>query len=106
MMPTEVVRERTYLSQRDQRRLEMSRLDPSRKCSFVRRLTSGALWIVCLGINRIFQSGVKMKPCQLDLIFPKNSSVIAVCPKGMGPSVRRLYVQGKEINGAGMNASS
>ncbi|KAK7267325.1 hypothetical protein RIF29_19994 [Crotalaria pallida] len=23
----------------------------------------------------------------------------------MGPSVRRLYVQGKEINGAGINAS-
>ncbi|TXG46457.1 hypothetical protein EZV62_028043 [Acer yangbiense] len=37
--------------------------------------------------------------------FPKNMSVIAVCPKGMGPSVRRLYVQGKEINGAGINAS-
>ncbi|KAH0735936.1 hypothetical protein KY285_011643 [Solanum tuberosum] len=41
----------------------------------------------------------------LDLDFPKNISVIAVCPKGMGPSVRRLYVQGKEINGAGINAS-
>jgi ketol-acid reductoisomerase len=39
------------------------------------------------------------------LDFPKNISVIAVCPKGMGPSVRRLYVQGKEINGAGINAS-
>uniref|UniRef100_A0A804NG04 Ketol-acid reductoisomerase n=1 Tax=Zea mays TaxID=4577 RepID=A0A804NG04_MAIZE len=37
--------------------------------------------------------------------FPKSISVIAVCPKGMGPSVRRLYVQGKEINGAGINAS-
>lgn len=37
--------------------------------------------------------------------FPKNISVIAVCPKGMGPSVRRLYVQGKEVNGAGINAS-
>ncbi|XBJ20755.1 hypothetical protein VPH35_011529 [Triticum aestivum] len=30
------------------------------------------------------------------LDFPKNISVVAVCPKGMGPSVRRLYVQGKE----------
>ncbi|XP_078429124.1 ketol-acid reductoisomerase [Wolffia australiana] len=39
------------------------------------------------------------------LDFPKNISVIAVCPKGMGPSVRRLYVQGKETNGAGINAS-
>ncbi|KAK9676979.1 hypothetical protein RND81_11G113700 [Saponaria officinalis] len=37
--------------------------------------------------------------------FPKHISVIAVCPKGMGPSVRRLYVQGKEINGAGINSS-
>ena len=41
----------------------------------------------------------------MGLDFPKNLSVIAVCPKGMGPSVRRLYVQGKEINGAGINAS-
>ncbi|KAJ3670901.1 hypothetical protein LUZ60_008327 [Juncus effusus] len=37
--------------------------------------------------------------------FPSNISVIAVCPKGMGPSVRRLYVQGKEVNGAGINSS-
>ncbi|MEA2815540.1 MAG: ketol-acid reductoisomerase, partial [Rhodospirillaceae bacterium] len=32
-------------------------------------------------------------------------NVIAVCPKGMGPSVRRLYEQGREVNGAGINAS-
>jgi ketol-acid reductoisomerase len=37
--------------------------------------------------------------------FPPNVNVIAVCPKGMGPSVRRLYVQGKELNGAGINSS-
>jgi ketol-acid reductoisomerase len=37
--------------------------------------------------------------------FPKDISVIAVCPKGMGPSVRGLYIQGKEVNGAGINAS-
>jgi ketol-acid reductoisomerase len=37
--------------------------------------------------------------------LPSNINVIAVCPKGMGPSVRRLYVQGKEVNGAGINAS-
>jgi len=37
--------------------------------------------------------------------FPKNINVIAVCPKGMGPSVRRLYEQGKEVNGAGINTS-
>lgn len=37
--------------------------------------------------------------------FPGNVNVIGVCPKGMGPSVRRLYEQGKEVNGAGINAS-
>ncbi len=37
--------------------------------------------------------------------FPTNINVIGVCPKGMGPSVRRLYVQGKTVNGAGINAS-
>ncbi|HEY6418689.1 MAG TPA: hypothetical protein VIX59_06770 [Candidatus Binataceae bacterium] len=37
--------------------------------------------------------------------FPRNINVIAVCPKGMGPSVRRLYEQGREIDGAGINAS-
>ncbi len=37
--------------------------------------------------------------------FPDNINVIGVCPKGMGPSVRRLYEQGKEINGPGINAS-
>ncbi len=37
--------------------------------------------------------------------FPENINVIGVCPKGMGPSVRRLYVQGREVNGAGINCS-
>ncbi|MDH7483381.1 MAG: ketol-acid reductoisomerase [Spirochaetales bacterium] len=37
--------------------------------------------------------------------FPEHLNVIGVCPKGMGPSVRRLYVQGKHVNGAGINAS-
>jgi ketol-acid reductoisomerase len=37
--------------------------------------------------------------------FPSNVNAIAVCPKGMGPSVRRLYIQGKEVNGAGINSS-
>jgi len=39
-----------------------------------------------------------------DLLF-NDFSVVAVCPKGMGPSVRRLYEQGKEVNGAGINCS-
>ncbi len=37
--------------------------------------------------------------------FPKNINIVGVCPKGMGPSVRRLYVQGKTVNGAGINSS-
>lgn len=37
--------------------------------------------------------------------FPDDIDVIAVCPKGMGPSVRALYQQGGQINGAGINAS-
>ncbi|MDW7771741.1 MAG: ketol-acid reductoisomerase [Desulfobulbaceae bacterium] len=37
--------------------------------------------------------------------FPPGMNVIGVCPKGMGPSVRRLYVQGKKVNGAGINCS-
>lgn len=41
----------------------------------------------------------------LKMAFPPNINVVMVAPKGMGPSVRRLYVQGKEVNGAGINAS-
>ena len=37
--------------------------------------------------------------------FPENINVIGVCPKGMGPSVRRLYLQGAKTDGAGINTS-
>lgn len=37
--------------------------------------------------------------------FPDTINVIGVCPKGMGPSVRRLYEQGREVGGAGINSS-
>ncbi len=37
--------------------------------------------------------------------FPKDMNVIGVCPKGMGPSVRRLYEQGRTTDGAGINSS-
>jgi ketol-acid reductoisomerase len=37
--------------------------------------------------------------------FPEHINVIGVCPKGMGPSVRRLYEQGRDVNGAGINSS-
>ena len=55
-----------------------------------------------LGLSHGFLSGY------LKLVgdwYPNDINVIAVCPKGMGPSVRRLYEQGKEIDGAGINAS-
>jgi ketol-acid reductoisomerase len=37
--------------------------------------------------------------------FPKDIDVILVAPKGMGPSVRRLYEQGRKVDGAGINCS-
>jgi ketol-acid reductoisomerase len=37
--------------------------------------------------------------------FPAGVDVAGVCPKGMGASVRALYLQGAETNGAGINAS-
>lgn len=37
--------------------------------------------------------------------FPSGIDVVAVCPKGMGASVRALYLQGADVNGAGINAS-
>ena len=37
--------------------------------------------------------------------FRPDVNVVLMAPKGMGPSVRRLYVQGKKVNGAGINAS-
>jgi ketol-acid reductoisomerase len=39
------------------------------------------------------------------LEFPPAISVVGVCPKGMGASVRRLYEQGREVDGAGINCS-
>jgi len=37
--------------------------------------------------------------------FREDINVILVAPKGMGPSVRRLYEQGKTVGGSGINAS-
>lgn len=55
-----------------------------------------------LGLSHGFLLGV----LKIDgVALPKNINVIGVCPKGMGPSVRRLYEQGKTTNGAGINAS-
>ena len=55
-----------------------------------------------LGLSHGFLVGY-LKSIGVD--FPENINVVGVCPKGMGPSVRRLYEQGKEVNGAGINAS-
>ena len=37
--------------------------------------------------------------------YIEDINVVLVAPKGMGPSVRRLYEQGKEVGGSGINAS-
>jgi ketol-acid reductoisomerase len=42
---------------------------------------------------------------QQGLVPQSHVSLIAACPKGMGASVRRLYEQGAEVDGAGINAS-
>merc|ERR1719217_312032 len=55
-----------------------------------------------LGLSHGFLLGVM----QADgATFRDDINVVLVAPKGMGPSVRKLYEQGKEVNGAGINAS-
>ncbi|KOM43776.1 hypothetical protein LR48_Vigan05g138100 [Vigna angularis] len=66
--------------------------------------TLGDIWETVSGSDLVMLL-ISDSAQSIGLDFPQNISVIAVCPKGMGPSVRRLYVQGKEINGAGINAS-
>ncbi|MEW5316604.1 MAG: hypothetical protein WDW38_007967 [Sanguina aurantia] len=55
-----------------------------------------------LGLSHGFLLGV-MKNDGVD--FRSDINVVLVAPKGMGPSVRRLYEQGKSVNGAGINCS-
>lgn len=55
-----------------------------------------------LGLSHGFLLGV-MQNDGAD--FRDDINVILMAPKGMGPSVRRLYEQGKSVNGAGINAS-
>lgn len=55
-----------------------------------------------LGLSHGFLLGV-MQNDGVD--FRNDINVVLVAPKGMGPSVRRLYEQGKTVNGAGINAS-
>ena len=54
------------------------------------------------GLSHGFLLGVMQNE---DADFRKDINVVLVAPKGMGPSVRRLYEQGKSVNGAGINAS-
>nr|GEW79724.1 ketol-acid reductoisomerase, chloroplastic [Tanacetum cinerariifolium] len=49
--------------------------------------------------------GVASEGSSVEQKVLENISIVVVCPKGTGPSVRRLNVQGKETNGAGINAS-
>lgn len=55
-----------------------------------------------LGLSHGFLLGVMQND---GASFPESINVVGVCPKGMGPSVRRLYEQGTTVNGAGINAS-
>ena len=55
-----------------------------------------------LGLSHGFLLGV-MKSEGAE--FRNDINVVLVAPKGMGPSVRRLCRQGKEVNGSGINAS-
>ncbi|DBB07086.1 TPA: hypothetical protein ACH3X1_011669 [Trebouxia sp. C0004] len=55
-----------------------------------------------LGLSHGFLLGV-LKNDGVD--FRDDINVVLVAPKGMGPSVRRLYEQGKSVNGAGINCS-
>jgi ketol-acid reductoisomerase len=55
-----------------------------------------------LGLSHGFLLGV-MKNDNVD--FRKDINVCLVAPKGMGPSVRRLYELGKSVGGSGINCS-
>ena len=63
-----------------------------------RAMRSGAT----LGLSHGFLLGVLKSKGEY---FPNDINVIGVCPKGMGPSVRRLYEQGRTTDGAGINTS-
>jgi ketol-acid reductoisomerase len=67
------------------------------------RILAGMKPGATLGLSHGFLLGV-MQNDGVD--FRKDINVILVAPKGMGPSVRRLYEQGKEVNGAGINCSA
>jgi ketol-acid reductoisomerase len=55
-----------------------------------------------LGLSHGFLLGVMQNE---GADFRPDINVVLVAPKGMGPSVRNLYVEGKKVNGSGINAS-
>ena len=55
-----------------------------------------------LGLSHGFLLGVMASDGET---FREDINVVLVAPKGMGPSVRRLYEQGKDAGGSGINAS-
>ena len=55
-----------------------------------------------LGLSHGFLLGVMASDGET---FREDINVVLVAPKGMGPSVRRLYEQGKDVGGSGINAS-
>lgn len=55
-----------------------------------------------LGLSHGFMLGYLQS---INKSFPENINVVAVCPKGMGASVRRLYEQGNAVGGSGINCS-
>ena len=55
-----------------------------------------------LGLSHGFLLGVMQADGET---FREDINVVLVAPKGMGPSVRRLYEQGKDVGGSGINAS-
>ncbi|KDD76783.1 catalytic domain of acetohydroxy acid isomeroreductase [Helicosporidium sp. ATCC 50920] len=55
-----------------------------------------------LGLSHGFLLGVMQND---KAEFRPDIDVVLMAPKGMGPSVRRLYEQGRTVNGAGINAS-
>ncbi|KAK9793443.1 hypothetical protein WJX73_004078 [Symbiochloris irregularis] len=66
------------------------------------RLLAGLKPGATLGLSHGFLLGVLQND---GVEFRNDINVILMAPKGMGPSVRRLYEQGKTVNGAGINAS-
>ncbi|RVW18865.1 Ketol-acid reductoisomerase, chloroplastic [Vitis vinifera] len=79
--------------------------------------TLGDIWETIAGSNLVlllisdsaqWVGVLTILPFSISLQYPPQHNMRMMADnyeKGMGPSVRRLYVQGKEVNGAGINSS-